>query len=141
MRNFYPALVSDILTTWGHGQNSHNIQYLSQGDNIYSIWKPNQGWQVVTISNIRHKMEVTISDTYSSSKPDKSSKKLCECDSGKGEGVQQFETFTDVMCTCPLIAGSHLWKSAIYCLRKRRFCKRAYKGRMSDFSRFVKVGL
>ena len=29
------------MTTSGHGQNSRNIRYLSQSDNIYSIWKPN----------------------------------------------------------------------------------------------------
>ena len=52
------------MTTSGHGQNSHNIQFLSQGDMIYSIRKPNQGWQVVTISNICKKVVVTISDTY-----------------------------------------------------------------------------
>ena len=52
------------MTTSGHGQNSHNIQYLSQGDTIYYIRKPNQGRQVVTISDICHKVVVTISDIY-----------------------------------------------------------------------------
>ena len=52
------------MTTTGHGQNSHNIRYLSQGDKIYSMGNPNQGWQVVTISDIGHKVAVKISDTY-----------------------------------------------------------------------------
>ena len=52
------------MTTLGHGQNSHNIQFLSQGDKIYSTRIPNQGWQVVTISDIFHKVVVTISDIY-----------------------------------------------------------------------------
>ena len=40
------------MTTLGTRQNSHNIQYLSQGDNLYCIRKPNERRQVVTISNI-----------------------------------------------------------------------------------------
>ena len=52
------------MTTSGRGENSHNIRYLSQGDTIYSIRKPNQGWQVVTLSDFCHKVVVTISNSY-----------------------------------------------------------------------------
>ena len=52
--------LSDIVTTLGTRQNSHNIQYLSQGDKIYCIRKPNQRRQVVIISDICHRVVVTI---------------------------------------------------------------------------------
>ena len=52
------------MTTSGHGLNSHNIQYKSQGDTIHYIRKPNQGRQIVTIPNICHEVVVTISDIY-----------------------------------------------------------------------------
>ena len=52
------------MNTSEHGQNSPNIQYLSQADTIYYITEPNQGFQIVTICDICHKVEVTTSDTY-----------------------------------------------------------------------------
>ena len=52
------------MTTLGPGLNSHNVRYLSQGDMYCPIRKSNQGWLVVTISDICHKVIVTISDTY-----------------------------------------------------------------------------
>ena len=50
------------MTTSGQGQNSHNIQFLSQGDINCSIKYPNQGWQMVIIFNFCHKVVVTKSD-------------------------------------------------------------------------------
>ena len=52
----------DIVTTSGQGQNSHNIQYLSQGDTLCLSLGRKLKDKVVTISDICHKVVVTISD-------------------------------------------------------------------------------
>ena len=52
------------MTTSGEGQNSHNIQNLSQGDRIGSFLGRQFEEKIVTISNICHKVVVRISDIY-----------------------------------------------------------------------------
>ena len=48
----------------GHGQNSHNIRYLSQGDTLHSIRESKQGSEVVTISVICHLVIVKVSKKF-----------------------------------------------------------------------------
>ena len=52
------------MTTSGQGQNSHNIRYLSQGDTFCLCLSIKLKDKIVTISDICHKVVVTISDIY-----------------------------------------------------------------------------
>ena len=54
--------LSDIVTTLGTRQNSHNNQYLSQGNKLYQCPGTKYRGKNVTTSNFCHKVLVTISN-------------------------------------------------------------------------------